>query len=108
MSEVYTVTVSNQDTVEITGGRVGNFIIPSQSVGELHLGGSMMDIVLTNLGTEEEPNNQFVVTDGIDVQFPENIPYRLYVTSPDTIYMCTSHLNSGNPFTVDLKIFHNR
>mgnify|MGYP001579327612 CR=1 FL=1 len=96
MAAVYTVTISNTTPVEITGGRVGHFILQVESYhGSLYLGGP-------NLSVSYSPT---VVANGLSVSEGSSQWTELYVTSPDEIYalIATDSVSSDT-----MKIFHNR
>ena len=99
MAEVYTVTINNETPTEITGGRVGHFIMrmKTQSQSSLILGPS-------TLAVSYGPT---VITDGAFVNGSGAEPSAyLYVTSPDEIY--AAFLSGGGSVVDDLTIFHNR
>lgn len=86
MAEVYTVTVNKTTPVEVTGGRVGQFVFVRES---FFFGG----ITVANTGAN-----------GITYGSSENIS--LYVTSPDEIYAILD-VGAGPP-TKLLTVYHNR
>lgn len=84
MSEYYTVAVNSSTPVEITGGRVGNFVFGC---------------------TENFYLGELDVTSSNGVAHDGGLPkvHKLYVTSPDEVYL----IISGDP-TGTLKVFHCR
>ncbi len=96
MADFYTVAVDNTTAVEITGGRVGHFVVTLQTVSlaSLRLGPS-------TLAVSYGPT---VLTDG--VQVTTGAPYSFYVTSPDSVYAL--FVQGGGLVTDTLDVFHNR
>lgn len=96
MASVYTVSLNNTTPVEITGGRVGHFMLQVESYHSvLYLGGS-------NLSVSYSPT---VVSNGLSPYEGGSQLTELYVTSPDEIYALIATQSVGSD---TLKVFHNR
>lgn len=83
MAELYTVNIAAVTSEEITGGRVGHFLVKSVSAGDYFIGGSG-------------------VNDTTGIQVPSS--FSLYVTSPDEVYL----YNQAPSTAGVVKVFHNR
>ena len=83
MADIYTVAINQETAEEITGGRVGHFLLKFVDGGDYFIGGSGVDD-----------------TTGIQIA---NL-YSLYVTSPDEVYL----YNQAPSTTGHVRIFHNR
>lgn len=84
MSDTYTVPVNSLSRAEVTGGRVGHFVItPAATSGGYFTGDSAVD-------------------DTNGVQMPA--PISLYVTSPDEVYVYNANTVSNG----SVRVFHNR
>lgn len=104
MAEVYTVTLSNQSPQEITGGRVGTFVIVSQpSWTQFYYGGENFEI---DYG-DSTSDPALAVHYGVNLSGSGG-PVILYVTSPDEINAQWFNYNGGSPTTAPLTIFHCR
>ncbi len=97
MAEVYTVVLNNQTPVEITGGRVGNFLMGTPLHGATWLGASNLSITYPS-GSPSISNGAYMAT----------TPKQLNVTSPDEIYALIEEYAGGVLTYFDLVIFHNR
>lgn len=85
MSDIYTVSVGASSRSEITGGRIGHFVLlPPGSGGPYYLGDSSVDD-----------------TTGIALTVE---PHVFYVTSPDEVYV----YNASGGTSGTLRLFHNR
>ena len=113
MAEVYTVTVDSETPVEITGGRVGHFVVRgSIPGGSLWFGGPSMSTP-DYQEEPEEPNSgywQVPIENGFSKTSDD---LHLYVTSPDEIFVVGNTRIKYDPAPwapqyATLTIFHNR
>lgn len=83
MAEFYTVPLDDTAGAEITGGRVGHFIL--ECTDGYYLGGSGVS--------------------NADLLMPGGVvnPFSIYVTSPDEVFAITAVDPSGT-----MRVFHNR
>lgn len=102
MAEVYQVNVGNQAPVEFTGGRVGWFYISRQpGFSVMLMGGQAMSI--------SYPGGNPAVTNGVALEtLSGGDTLRLYVTSPDDIYLVRADYNGGVANSTSYDVFHNR
>jgi hypothetical protein len=83
MADLYGVSIAAVSREEITGGRVGSFLVKVLSGGDYFIGGDSVD-------------------DTTGIQVPSS--FTLYVTSPDEVYL----YNQAPSTPGALRVFHNR
>lgn len=101
MAEVYTVTLNNETPVELTGGRVGQFLVS----GGFYLGGEELGVEPVMDGLDQ---TGLSIVDGFSYS-SDNEPFGFYVTSPDEIYGIITTWYTGQHYNeYVITVFHCR